>query len=73
MFTLFLPRKRLHNLYGLVGIQHCSCPPLVWGPLVLITDFSEDCLCVECCFDVMLFNPILDGGGGANSPPQLVV
>ena len=30
---------RLRNLYSLVGIQHCSCLPLVWDPLVLIIDF----------------------------------
>ena len=29
MFALFLPRRRLCNLYSLVGIQHCSCLPLV--------------------------------------------
>ena len=28
MFPLFLPRRRLRNLYSLVGIQHCSCLPL---------------------------------------------
>ena len=39
MFALFLPHRRLRNLYSLVGIQHFSCLPLLWGPLVLIIDF----------------------------------
>ena len=40
MFNVhFVSLKEVRNFYSIVGIQHCSCLALAWGPLVLIIAF----------------------------------